>query len=117
MILGIIVCLQPSLLTSYLTPRPLPAAPLAIPLPPLVPLVAPPRVGIPPLPPALGMPPLPLPVPAVFDAAVGVCGVWYFEDILLLGGLSTNDVSVVRNVASMSSGPCEDLKCALLESV
>jgi hypothetical protein len=87
-------------------PRPLPAAPLAMPLPPLEPLVAPPRVGMPPPLPARGMPPLPLPVPVVvLDAGAGVWGVWNLEDTLLLGGFSTKDVSVVRKVASMSSGP------------
>jgi hypothetical protein len=72
---------------------------------PRVPLVVPPRTGIPPRPPARGIPPLPLGTPVVFDAGTGVCGVWNLEAILLLGGLSTKDVSVVRNVASMSSGP------------
>lgn len=86
--------------------RPLAATPLAMPVPPLVPLAAPPRVGIPPRPPpARGMPPLPLGTPDVFAAGAGVCGFWNLDDILLLGGLSTKDVSVVRNVASMSSGP------------
>ena len=66
---------------------------------------APPRVGMPPRPPARGMPPLPLGTPEVFVAGAGVCGFWNLDDILLLGGLSTKDVSVVRNVASMSSGP------------
>jgi hypothetical protein len=89
----------------YRTPRPLPAAPLAMPLPPREPLVAPPRVGIPPPLPARGMPPLPLPVPIVLGAGAGVWGVWNLEDTLLLGGFSTKDVSVVRNVASRSSGP------------
>jgi len=96
----------------YRAPRPRPATPLAIPVPPLVLLVVPPRVGIPPRPPALGMPPLPLGTPDVFVAGAGVCGVWNLDDILLLGGLSTNEVSVVRNVASMSSGPCERLRFA-----
>jgi hypothetical protein len=76
-----------------------------MPLPPLEPLVAPPRVGMPPPLPARGIPPLPLPIPDVFDAGAGVVGVWNFEDTLLLGGFSTKDVSVVRKVASMSSGP------------
>lgn len=57
-----------------LVPRPLPA-PLAIPLAPLVPLLAPPRVGIPPPLPALGMPPLPRATPDVLGAGAGVCGV------------------------------------------
>jgi hypothetical protein len=51
------------------------------------------------------MPPLPLGTPVVLDAGAGVCGLWYFEAILLLGGFSTKDVSVVRKVASISSGP------------
>jgi hypothetical protein len=50
----------------------------------------------------LGMPPLPL---------VGFCegvGVWNFVVVLLLGGFSTNEVSVVRKVASTSGtfGSC-----------
>ena len=76
-----------------------------MPVPPLVPLGAPPRVGIPPRPPARGIPPLPLGTPLVLVAGAGVCGFWNLEWILLLGGLSTNEVSVVRNVASISSGP------------
>ena len=46
--------------------------PLAMAVPPLVPLVVPPRVGIPPRPPARGMPPLPLGRPDVLAAGVGV---------------------------------------------
>lgn len=93
-------------------PRPRPA-PRAMPLPPLPPLVVP-RGIPPPLAPALGMP---LPLPAVFDTGAGVAGVWNLDDILLLGGLSTKEVSVVRKVASMSpSGPCELLKWGLLIS-
>jgi hypothetical protein len=76
-----------------------------MPLPPLVPLVAPPRVGIPPPLPTRGIPPLPLGAPVVLDAGAGVWGVWNLDEILLLGGFSTKDVSVVRKVASMSSGP------------
>lgn len=91
------------LLQSHYVPRPLPAPPLAMPLPPLAPLVAPPRVGIPRPPPARGIPPLPLGAPAVFDAGAGVWGVWNLDEILLLGGFSTKDVSVVRKVASISS--------------
>jgi hypothetical protein len=56
------------------------------------------------------MPPLPLPIPEVLDAGAGVCGFWNLDEILLLGGFSTNDVSVVRKVASMSSGPWLRLK-------
>jgi len=59
----------------YRAPRPLPAAPLAMLLPPLEPLVVPPRTGMPPPLPARGIPPLPLAAPAVFDAGAGVCGV------------------------------------------
>lgn len=90
--------------------RPLPAAPLAMPLPPLVPRVVPPRVGIPPPLPARGMPPLPLGWPPVLGAGAGVWGVWNREAILLLGGWSTKEVSVVRKVASTSSRPCDGMK-------
>jgi hypothetical protein len=48
---------------------------MPLPTPPLDPLGAPPRVGMPPLPPPRGIPPLPLPVPAALEAAVGVEGV------------------------------------------
>ena len=58
------------------------------------------------------MPPLPLGTPDVFVAGAGVCGFWNLDDILLLGGLSTKDVSVVRNVASISSGPWERFRFA-----
>ena len=44
-----------------------------MPLVPLPPLVAPPRVGMPPLPPARGMPP-PLPLMGFFSAGAGVTG-------------------------------------------
>jgi hypothetical protein len=81
-----------------------------MPLPPLEPLVVPPRVGIPPPLPARGMPPLPRPIPEVLDAGAGVCGFWNLDEILLLGGFSTKDVSVVRKVASISSGPWLRLK-------
>ena len=85
-------------------PRPL-AVPRAIPLP-LAPLVVPPRVGIPPLPRAVGMP-LPLPAAAgvFFGVRAGLCTFLNLLAALELGGLSTNDVSVVRKVASMSSRP------------
>lgn len=97
-------------------PRPLP---LAIPLPPalpLAPLLAPPLVGIPPpLPPARGIPPLPLVAAAAFfSPGPGVTGFWNLFATLLLGGLSTKEVSVVRNVASTSGmgfsppGPWEE---------
>jgi hypothetical protein len=86
-------------------PRPRPDAPRAIPLPPLAPLAAPPRVGMPPPLPARGMPPRPRPMLDVLGAGAGVWGVWNLEAILLLGGFSTKDVSVVRKVASMSSAP------------
>jgi hypothetical protein len=83
-----------------------------MPVPPLAALGAPPRVGIPPRPPARGIPPLPLGTPDVFAAGAGVCGFWNLEAILLLGGLSTKEVSVVKNVASMSSGPWERFRFA-----
>jgi len=86
---------------------------MPLPNPPLEPRGAPPRVRIPPLLPARGIPPLPLAAPADLEAAVGVEGVRNLEAALLLGGLSTNDVSVVRNVASRSSGPWEFLKLGL----
>ena len=86
-------------------PLPLPLVdPLAIALP-RVPLVAPPRIGIPPLPRAVGMP-LPLPTPpVVFCAGAGLAAFLNLLAALELGGLSTKDVSVVRNVASTSSTP------------
>jgi hypothetical protein len=90
---------------AYRTPLPL-GIPRPIPLAPLVPLGAPPRVGIPPLP-ALGMP-APL-LAGVFGSGAGVENL----DVALLdGGFSTNEVSVVRKVASASppSGPTERLK-------
>lgn len=88
------------------TALPLPLVdPRAIPLP-LVPRVAPPRVGIPPLPRAVG---IPLPLPAAAGVFLGVrAGLATFLNLLAaleLGGFSTNDVSVVRKVASTSSKP------------
>lgn len=95
--------------TRYAASLPLPRAdPLAIPLPLVAPLVVPPRVGIPPLPRAVGIP-LPLPAAAgVVFLGVRGAGLWAFLNLVAafeLGGLSTNDVSVVRNVASTSSMP------------
>lgn len=57
-----------------------------MPVPPLVPRVVPPRVGMPPRPPARGIPPLPLGKPDVLEAGAGVCGGWNLDEILLLGG-------------------------------
>jgi hypothetical protein len=96
----------------HCAPRPRPEAPLAMPLPPLAALVAPPRVGMPPPLPARGMPPRPRPMPDVLEAGAGVCGVWNLEATLLLGGFSTKDVSVVRKVASISSTPWLRLRLA-----
>jgi hypothetical protein len=79
-----------------------------MPLPLAAPLVVPPRVGIPPLPRAVGIPrPLPAAAGVVFLGVRGA-GLCAFLNLLAafeLGGWSTNDVSVVRKVASTSSTP------------
>ncbi|KAF2018485.1 hypothetical protein BU24DRAFT_171839 [Aaosphaeria arxii CBS 175.79] len=83
----------------------MPLPPLVL---PLVPLGAPPLVGIPPpppaLPPALGIP-LPLPI---LEGGADASSLEDAPGFLLLGGFSTNEVSVVRNVASTSgtAGSC-----------
>ena len=101
---GDIECSDRKYETSTHLPTPLPLVPLPIPLPPLA------VPAVPPLPPrAIPLPPLPL--VAVPRPGVPVClelvaegGAEYLlAGLLLVGGFSTNDVSVVRKVASGSA--------------
>lgn len=91
----------------HLAPRPL-GTPRAIPLPlpaapPLVPLVLDPRAI--PLPPARLLPVVPRPAAAPLEVAVeGGTELYLLLGLLLVGGFITNEVSVVRNVASVSGG-------------
>ena len=93
----------------YLIPLPLPTTPpLPTPLPALpVPVAAPP-LATPPLPiplPTLPILPLPpaLPRPGIEDCLDPGGAEYLLTGFTLVGGFSTNEVSVVRNVASISS--------------
>lgn len=86
-------------------PLPLPnPVPLPTPLPGLPPLLPMPR----PMPlPALPLPAVPpRPAPIMADCLPPEGGAEYLlAGLILVGGLSTNDVSVVKNVASVSTLP------------